>query len=242
MAGPQVVGAKVVLHHCLPGNAQQGEEEGRGKAGAVLAGGAVEHQRPVLAVAQGREQGAEARRAAARIVAIMVREELHHDVRIGRPVGHRAADLVADAGLDVGADDATGQAVDQMRSLSGFVDAPQVDDGAHAKLAQRAAVLVGQAAEMGGAEDGVAADGAAVGGLVAAEVAEVGAALQVKDVGENGVGHGRVSSTPCRRRSCRLRVRIFAPASRRRRDAFRTAVRPRRRPRRCATDRCRRSR
>ena len=44
-------------------------------------------------------------------------------------------------------------------------------------------LLVGQGAEMGRAEDRAAADSTAVGGAIAAEVAEIGAALQRHDMG-----------------------------------------------------------
>ncbi len=61
------------------------------------------------------------------------------------------------ARLDMGADDAAADAVDQVRCLGRLADAAQVDDGAHAELAQRRAILVGQGAEMGRAEDRAAA-------------------------------------------------------------------------------------
>ena len=148
-----------------------------------------------VAVAQGREQGAEARGAAARIVAVVVGQEPHHQERVGAAVGDRAADLVADARLDMGADDAAGEALDQVRRLGRLADAAQVDDGPDAELAERGAVGVGQAAEMGGAEHRVAAHRGAVGGAVAAEVAEVGAAFERHDEGK----FGRKSGMPCRK-------------------------------------------
>ena len=104
-------------------------------------------------------------------------------MRRGRAVGHGTPDLVAELRLDVGADNAAGDAVDQMRRLGRLVDAAQVDDGAHAELAERRAILVGQGAEMGRAEDRAAAHGAAVGRAIAAEIAEIGAALQRHDMG-----------------------------------------------------------
>ena len=103
--------------------------------------------------------------------------------------------LLAHAGLDMGADDAAVDAIDAVRRLGRLVDAAQVDDGAHAQAAQRAAVLVGQVAEMGGAEHRAAAHEVALRGAIAAEVAEIGAAFERHDMGERGIEHGRAFST-----------------------------------------------
>ena len=78
-------------------------------------------------------------------------------------------------------DDAAGEALDGMGRLGRLVDAAQVDDGADADPAEGGAVLVSQVAEMGGAEHRAAAHGAAVGGAVAAEIAEILPALQRQD-------------------------------------------------------------
>ncbi len=191
-------GAALLVHldHRFPRHTEQGEQQGRGEAGAVLAGGAVEDQRPMRAVAQRREQGAETRRAAARIFAIVVGEEVHHEVRRGRAVGHGIPDPVAKLRLYVGADNAAVDTVDQMRRLRRLVDAAQVDDGAHAELAQRRAILVGQGAEMGRAEHGAAAHGAAVRRAIAAEIAEIGAAFQRHDMGKRVIEHAEHLSHP----------------------------------------------
>ena len=94
--------------------------------------------------------------------------------------------------LDMRADDLAGEALDQVRRLGRLADAAQVDDRPDAELAERGAVGVGQAAEMGGAEHRAAAHRGAVGGAVPAEVAEVGAALQRHDEGEIRGKIGRV--------------------------------------------------
>jgi len=111
MAGPQLVGAQVVLDHRRPRHAEQGEQQGGGKAGAVLAAVQWEHQRrcvPSLKV----RTGGEARRAAARIVAVVVGRNCISEMRIALAVSHGVADLVADAGLDMGA--ATRQSTPSM--------------------------------------------------------------------------------------------------------------------------------
>ena len=113
----------------------------------------------------------------------------------GGAVGDRVADLVAHAGLDVGADHAAFDAVDPVRRLGRLADPAQVDDGLDAELRQRGAVLGGQVPEMGGAEDGAAADGPALGGAVTAEIAEVGAAFQRHDEGKGRVEHAPHAST-----------------------------------------------
>ena len=140
MAGPQLVGAEIVVHHRFPRHAEQRQQQRRGEACAVLLP-AVQWNTtgrcvPSLRVANKAEAG----RAAARIVAIMVGQELHHQVRAGAAVGDGAADLVADARLDVGADDTAFDTVDPMRVSAALVDAAQVDDGPHAEPPQGSAV------------------------------------------------------------------------------------------------------
>ena len=248
MAGPQLVGAQIVVHHRVPRHAQQGEQQRRGEAGAVLAGGAMEHQRPVRAIAQGGEQGTEARRAAARIVAIVIGQEAHHDEGRGAAVGNGPPDLLADPGLDMGADDPAGQAFDGVGRFGRLVDAAQVDDGANADPCQRCAVIARQVAEMGRAEDRTGPDGAAVSRAIAAEVAKIGAALERHDEGKAlGLGgdlggHAAMSITSAPVVSCRIDVRIFAPGSPGTSDACRTGVHRRRRRHPYATGRKRPSR
>ena len=84
----------------------------------------------------------------------------------------------------MGADDAAVEAIHPVRRLGRLVDAAQIDDGANTELAEGGAVGGGQAAEMGGAEDGAAPHLAAVGRAIAAEIAKIGAALERHDVGE----------------------------------------------------------
>ena len=117
-------------------------------------------------------------------------------MRAGRAVLDRAADLVADARFDMGADDAAADAFDAVRRLGGLVHAAQIDDGAHTDRAEGRAVLIGETAEMSGAEDGAAADEAAVGSAIAAEVAEVGAALQRQHMGQGLIEHASSLSRP----------------------------------------------
>ncbi len=102
----------------------------------------------------------------------------------------------------MGADDAAIDAVDLVRRLGRLGDAAQIDDGAHAEPGEGAAVLAGQAAEMGRAEHRATAHRAAVGGLMAAKVAEIGAALQRHDLGQFGDIHGRMSITDLSQNFC----------------------------------------
>src|SRR4029079_8611104 len=113
------------------------------EAGAVFASRAVEDHRPVLAIAQGREQGAEARRATPRIVAIVLGQIAHYEEGRGAPVLDRTPDLVADARLDVRADDAAIDTIDLVGRLGSLVDAAQIDDRAHAKPAKGRAIGLG---------------------------------------------------------------------------------------------------
>src|SRR5437867_8671958 len=146
----------------------------------------MEDQRTARAVAQRREQGAEAGRAAPRVVPIVVSEELHHQKRCGAAVGHGVADLFADTGLDMGADYAAIETVEQMRRFRRLVDAAKIDDRSDSEATERGAVLVGQSTEMGRAENGAAPHGAAVSRAMAAQVTEIGTALQRHDIGKIG--------------------------------------------------------
>jgi hypothetical protein len=100
-ASQPLVGQQVVAHDHVVAHAQSVQEQGSGKAGAVLAGGAVEHQRRVMRASRWANSCGKARRVAAHKAAVGVLHQRHH-IRRGqvRTSGQQVLQLLHDGGLD----------------------------------------------------------------------------------------------------------------------------------------------
>src|SRR5690348_4126040 len=81
-----------------------------------------------------------------------------------------------------------------------LVDAAKIERAGHAKSANDGGVSVGEMAEMVRAKNLPPAQGAAIGGRIAPEIAEVGGAFEIEVTGV-GVCHWQSLSHPVRRRN-----------------------------------------
>src|SRR5262249_28332224 len=90
--------------------------------------------------------------------------------------------------------------LDRTRTCRAFIGAAKIESVLHAELSYNADVALGQKAQMIGAEDMPPADAAAVGGRVAAKVAEIARTLQI-EVANGGVLHHWILSQTVRQRN-----------------------------------------
>ena len=157
------------------------QDQRAGKAGAVLAGRAVDHQRCAIFQQMG-EQRAEARSVVLDIAAIGVAHDVDGVIRRQRRAGgrdraqrrnHRGLDRQRMNG-DVGDAAQCGGALFLAAKIEGAADAQAPHDGD---------VVIGEMAEMVGAEDLPPAHDAAVACGIAAEIAEIAGAGEAEMAG-----------------------------------------------------------
>ena len=195
-AAVELVGEQVVGHHRLTPHAERVEQQRGGETGAVLASGAVEHHRRGLL-----QQVAEKTRIGGRSLghkgAVGLAHQFHR-LGLGRHLTAREEGLHAHhhGGLDR---ERHGGGTRHRAGQGGALcDSPEVQAVREPQGLQRAVVVGREAGEVVGAEDLTGAHAPAVQTGVAAEVAEVGSALQ-NGRGERGSGdHGWALSVPPR--------------------------------------------
>ena len=181
VAPVEAVGKQIIVGDHIVGHSEGMQDQRAGKAGAVLAGGTVNHKRRAI-LQQMAEQGTEARRVVTHIVAVGI---AHHVDRVDRRQRR--------AGRGAGAQRRNHGRLDRQRMNRDFADAAErgdtlfgaakVERASHAQAAQDCNVGLRDMAEMIGAEDLPPADLASVAGGIAAEIAKIAGALKIEMTG-----------------------------------------------------------
>jgi len=171
----------VIFGDDVVGHAERVQDQRAGETGAVLAGGAMNHQRRAV-LEQMREQRAEARRVVMYIAAIGIAHDLQRVARRQRgTVGSPRAQRRNDGRLDrQRMDRDLGNAAQRCCALLG---AAKIERAFEAQPAQHLDIGVGEMAEMVGAEDLPPAHDATIAGGIAAKVAEIAGAGEVEVAG-----------------------------------------------------------
>ncbi len=166
------------------GNAERMQDQCAGETGAVLAGGAMDHQRRAV-FQQMRKQRAVTLRVVLDIAAVGLAH--HLDGMVGRQ--RRAGGRDRAQRRDHGGFDRQRMDGDFRHAAQGggaLLGAAKVERAADAELPQHGDIVIGEMAEMVGAEDLPPAHGPAVARGIAAEIAEIAGAGEIEMAGGGG--------------------------------------------------------